>query len=60
MKKVISSNKAQLESYGITSEETLVYRYKQYQYSRLQDAVNFASSDRDGIASKSANTKSSA
>jgi len=38
---------AQMAHYGITCEQTPVYRYKQYQYGKLQDAINFAKLDGD-------------
>ena len=38
---------AQMAHYGITCEQTPVYRYKQFQYGKLQDAINFAKLDWD-------------
>ncbi|WP_196140929.1 hypothetical protein [Aliikangiella sp. G2MR2-5] len=31
-----------MKKYGITSEQKSIYRYKQYQYDVLQDAINYA------------------
>ena len=34
-----------MTQYDITSESKLTYRYKQYRYENLKDAVNFAKID---------------
>ncbi len=34
-----------MSRYGITLEQRPIYRYKQYQYEKLQDAINFAKLD---------------
>lgn len=34
-----------MTDYGITSEPTSVYRYKEYKYSKLSDAVKYAKSE---------------
>jgi hypothetical protein len=37
----------QMSHYGITSEQKPLYRYKQYQYGKLQDAIDFAKIEED-------------
>lgn len=36
---------AEMACYSIICEQKPVYRYKQYQYGKLQDAINFAKLD---------------
>lgn len=35
-----------MTDYGITSEQTFVYRYKEHKYNKLSDAVKYAKSDK--------------
>lgn len=34
--------------YGITSEQKVVYHYKQHRYQKIEDAINFARLDSSG------------
>ncbi|MEE4244666.1 MAG: hypothetical protein V2I33_04600 [Kangiellaceae bacterium] len=36
----------EMAHYGITCEQTPIYRYKQFKYEKLLDAINFAKLDR--------------
>lgn len=36
---------ALMAQYGITSEQKLVYHYKQHRYQKVEDAINFARLD---------------
>lgn len=39
---------ALMAHYGITSEQKLVYHYKQHRYQKIDDAINFARIDSSG------------
>ncbi len=41
------TDKELMVEYGIICEQVSVYRYKKFQYNRLQDAVNYARLDLD-------------
>lgn len=36
------ANEKLMEDYGITSESKTVYRYKEYRYDNLEDAIRYA------------------
>lgn len=41
-----------MKKYGITCEQVNIYHYKQYQYTNLQDAINYAKHAHANIALK--------
>jgi hypothetical protein len=47
--------------YGITSEQKVVYHYKQHRYQKIEDAINFArlDSSKSNYSLESSNCKQS-
>ncbi len=39
------TNEEQMDAYGITAEERVVYLYKNYKYDKLSEAIKYAKID---------------
>jgi len=52
--KISEEDKSLMKKYGITHTNKVVYQYKDYHYTNLTDAINYAKSreDKDIAASK--------
>lgn len=42
---IVNDENALMEQYGIVREKRYIYRYKTYEYSSFQDALNYAKLD---------------
>ncbi len=50
--KTTKDDTSRMQRYGITCEVKSIYRYKQFQYDKLQDAINYAKLDDDNHISE--------